>query len=78
MQTEDIAVCLLQGRKDFLEVVQAVGCARRIIATTPITMMTVTVLVTIEPHTRRIHHTVEHHMVAVSIDQPLAFHMEGG
>ena len=68
VQTEHVTLGLLQGLEDFLKISQTVSSTRTVIAALP--------AVIIEPHARRVHHTVQHHMVTMSVNQPLAFHVK--
>ena len=70
VQAEHVALGLLQAREQFCEVFPAVGGSRLVVAARP--------AVVVEPHTRCVHHTMQHDVVAVRVNQPLAFHVDGG
>ena len=70
VQAEDCTLRLLEGSEQFLEIIEAALAAGIVVAPAPAAV--------IEPGTRRVHHAVKHHVVAVGVDQPLSFHMERG
>ena len=68
MQAEDVALGLLQASVQFLEVGQTTLAPGIVVAPAP--------SATVEPGTRRVHDTVEHHMITMGIDEPLTLDVE--
>ena len=76
VQTEDRTLRLLQSREDLFEIVQAL--LRTGIVVVGVVRPGRTPPPAVEIHIRRVHHTVQHHLVPLRIHQPLPFHMERG
>ena len=68
MQAEHRAMCLLESREKFLEIVQAALATGVVVAPAPAAV--------VEPRTRGVHHSVKHHMIAVGVHQPTTLHMD--
>ena len=73
MQTEHGAMGFLHAREEFLKIGQTlcgatgiIVCSRPGRAPPP----------TIEKHVWRVHHTMQHHVIAMTVDQPFSFHMQ--
>ena len=75
MQTEHVAIGLLHAGKQLGEIALALGGSLNVVRRTravPGTAPSPTVKI----HVRRVHHAMKHHMIAVTVHQPPAFHMQ--
>ena len=70
MESEDGAMGLFQALEQFLEIIDATLTAGIVIAPAPPPV--------VEPGAGRVHHSVQHDVVAVLVDQPAAIDVQRG